>query len=35
MSIGVEIFSLEQRAYSFNEAARVSAVAMKRLFDQL
>jgi sugar phosphate isomerase/epimerase len=35
INIAVEVFSVEQRAYSLNEAARVSAVAMQRLFARL
>jgi sugar phosphate isomerase/epimerase len=35
MNIAVEVFSAEQRAYSVNEAARVSAVALGRLFAKL
>lgn len=35
MNIAVEVFSVEQRAYGANEAARVSAVAMRRLLERL
>jgi sugar phosphate isomerase/epimerase len=35
INIAVEVFSVEQRAYSLNEAARVSAVAMRRLLDRV
>jgi len=35
MNVGVEVFSDEQRAYSIDEAARVSALAMRRLFSRL
>jgi sugar phosphate isomerase/epimerase len=35
INIAVEVFSVEQRAYSLNEAARVSAVALRRVFAKL
>jgi sugar phosphate isomerase/epimerase len=35
LNIAVEVFSVEQRAYGLNEAARVAAVAMRRLFAKL
>ncbi len=35
MNVAVEVFSDEQRAYSPDEAARVSAAAMSRLFSRL
>lgn len=35
LNLAVEVFSVEQRAYSLNEAARISAVALRRLFARL
>jgi sugar phosphate isomerase/epimerase len=35
INAAVEVFSVEQRAYSLNEAARVSAHALRRLLDEV
>jgi hypothetical protein len=35
INAAVEVFSVEQRAYSLNEAARVSALALRRLLDEV
>jgi hypothetical protein len=35
MNMAVEVFSHDQRSYSVNEAARVSAIAMKRLLKRI